>query len=116
MMNVDKRTCSSHRSRNQPSGEKTKVIILQGRKSHKRLPEGSSVATGEQSSTYRRTRHNKSLKNHRPQGATRSLMRNTKALIKLLMPTTPLRDLTDDLIEYWDVNTESSRKSTHAGG
>jgi hypothetical protein len=44
---------------------------------------------------------------------------DTKALIKLLMPTTPLRDLPEGMPDYWDVdppNTESSKKNTHAGG
>ena len=51
--------------------------------------------------------------------ATRSLMRNTKALIKLLTRTTPLGDLSEGMPDYRDVdppNTESSEKSTHAGG
>ena len=46
-------------------------------------------------------------------------MRNTKALIKLLVQTTPLRDLSERMSDYWDVNppnTESSKKNTHAGG
>ena len=80
MMSADKQTRSIHRSGNQPSGttlpegkpksSESKENPLgagisgnthpAGEEGHRRLPEGSSVTTGEQSSTYRRMRHNNS--------------------------------------------------------